>query len=250
MAPPTLAHWLREAPFGLTLSAGFFGFFAHTGFALALADQGLQPSAYSGSSAGAMVSAFLAAGRSPDDLAQLFTSVRREDFWDPAPGFGLLAGHRFRQLLERELPVADFEACPRPVAVSTFDVRALRTHVVQSGPLAPAVHASCVFPGLFHPVPLNGRPHIDGGVADRSGLAGMPAPRVLYHHLSTRSRVRRHIPALSGVPQRPGLQSVILNGLPAVGPYRLHEGPRAIEAARGAMRRALEQPVDGSPVIA
>ncbi|MBT9557805.1 MAG: patatin, partial [Myxococcales bacterium] len=50
-ARPTLQEWLAEAPFGLTLSAGFFGFFAHTGFAMALEDAGLEPDRLSGSSA-------------------------------------------------------------------------------------------------------------------------------------------------------------------------------------------------------
>lgn len=33
---PTLRDWLRECPFAMGLSSGFFGFFAHTGVMTAL----------------------------------------------------------------------------------------------------------------------------------------------------------------------------------------------------------------------
>ncbi len=253
MASPTLGEWLREEPFGLTLSAGFFGFYAHTGFALALEEAGLVPNRHSGSSAGALVSAFLAAGRAASALRPLLGDLRRDDFWDPSPGFGLLRGDRFRALLERELPSRDFSDCARPLAVSAFDVRALKTRVISEGLIAPAVHASCVFPGLFHPVMLEGRPHIDGGVLDRSGLAGMPdGGRVLYHHLSTRSRIRRHIPLLSLYPPRPDLVPVVLQGLPRSGPTRLEVGPAAMDAAYRSTRAALARtlPRAGAAVIA
>ena len=35
-SPPTLREWLRERPFSLALSSGFFGFFAHTGLVTVL----------------------------------------------------------------------------------------------------------------------------------------------------------------------------------------------------------------------
>ena len=41
LAPPTLREWLAEEPFALAMSAGFFGFFAHTGVLLALEEAGL-----------------------------------------------------------------------------------------------------------------------------------------------------------------------------------------------------------------
>ena len=43
MARPTLSEWLREGPFSLTLSSGFFGFFAHAGLVTVLEDEGLLP---------------------------------------------------------------------------------------------------------------------------------------------------------------------------------------------------------------
>ena len=58
----TLREVLAEAPYGLALSSGFFGFFAHTGVLAALLDAGLVPARVSGSSAGALVGGLWAAG--------------------------------------------------------------------------------------------------------------------------------------------------------------------------------------------
>src|SRR5690606_33221631 len=50
----THSDWLAREPFTLALSAGFFGFFAHTGVLLALEHAGLRPRRIVGVSAGAL----------------------------------------------------------------------------------------------------------------------------------------------------------------------------------------------------
>ncbi len=243
--PSTLRQWLAEAPFTVTLSSGFFGFFAHAGFVSALEDEGLTPARLTGSSAGALVAALWASGRAVDDLREALFALRKADFWDPGLGAGLLKGGLFAETLEELLGVTTFEQCRWPVAVSIFELGRLRTRVVDSGPLNPAVRASCAFPGLFHPVRLEGRLAIDGGVLDRSGLAAVPPDtRVLYHHLSTSSKVRRHLRRLSGVPKRPGLCPIVIHGLPKVRPNHLDRGPLAFHRAREGLLRALDAPAE------
>ncbi|MGB1581430.1 MAG: patatin-like phospholipase family protein, partial [Nevskiales bacterium] len=58
----SLREWLSESAFGLTMSSGFFGFFAHSGMLSALEDEGLTPARLSGSSAGALTAALWASG--------------------------------------------------------------------------------------------------------------------------------------------------------------------------------------------
>ncbi|MDB4993470.1 MAG: hypothetical protein JWM74_902, partial [Myxococcaceae bacterium] len=117
----------------------------------------------------------------------------------------------------------------------------------ESGALAPALHASCAVPLMFHPVWIEGRPYYDGGVTDRPGLAGMPhaEPRVLFHHLASRSPWRRASSPSMEVPMRPGMTSLVVADLPRVGPFRLEEGRRAFDAARRAMSTALRRPLEG-----
>jgi NTE family protein len=245
MTDPSLREWLSEGPFGLAMSAGFFGFYAHAGAFVALEDAGLLPDRASGSSAGALVAGAWASGLDAAAFAGELAALRREHFWDPAPGFGLLRGRLFLERLRAMLPAQTFAACRIPLAVSAFDVYARRVRSLSAGDLPRAVVASCALPGLFHPVWIDGRPHVDGGVTDRAGLAGMPAGgRVLFHHLSSRSPWRRRgSPAIS-VPERGGLRAVVVEGVPRVGPFRLEVGPRAFEAARRGMQRALASRAD------
>lgn len=249
MAPATLRSVLLEAPFTLAMSSGFFGFFAHAGFLSVLEDEGLLPEALAGSSAGALVTGLWAAGVDATAQRDELFRLRREDFWDPRPGLGLLRGRLFRQRLESMLPVTQFDACRRPLTVSVFDVFTRSTKALSAGDLAPAIQASCTLPGLFQPTWHDGRPLLDGGILDRPGVHGVPqGRRVLHHHLASRSPWRRVGSDALTPPRRDGLVAVVIHGIPRVGPFRLPEGKRAFHAAARGLRRALDANVKGGVV--
>jgi NTE family protein len=251
-AAPTLREWLTRGPFSLAMSSGFFGFFAHAGVLSVLEEERLTPSRASGSSAGALVAAAHAAGVSASALVEELSALEREHFWDPGPLFGvlqggLLRGELFRQRVEAILPVRTFEACRIPIAVSTFDVRTRRTHVVDRGELGSAIVASCAVPGLFRPVRRDGRLLLDGGIRDRPGIEGLPrGERVLFHHLASRSPWRRS--SELAIPRREGLVALVVDGLPRSGPDELAAGKRAMALAREAARRALDRPIERDTV--
>ena len=244
----TLREHLKEGPFALAMSSGFFSFFAHTGFLTVLEDEGLLPTRASGSSAGALVMGTWAAGLDAPDLARELDQLERRDFWDPGMGAGLLRGRLFRDRLERLLPTRGFDRCRIPVAISAFEVRTRRTRVLTSGDLGAAIQASCAVPLLFHPVAIDGRSYLDGGILDRPGLEGMPAtePRVLFHHIGSKSAWRAKLE----VPRRPGMVTVVLQDLPRSGPFKLEKGREAFRVARAAMKRALEKNIRDGLVIA
>jgi NTE family protein len=240
---PTLRAWLSERPFTLGLSSGFFGFFAHAGVVSVLEEEGLRPARIVGSSAGALVGGLWGAGVAAPRLREELLALKREHFWDPWPGVGLLRGRLFRARLEAILPVHTFDQCPTPVAVSAYDVLGFRTAVLCEGPLAPALHASCAAPVLFQPVRIGARLYSDGGVRDRHGLAGLgQGERVLYHHLTSRSPWRRKGSPALRIPERPGLRAVALDGIPRLGPFRLERAREAMERAADGMRAALAGP--------
>lgn len=246
----TLLDWLQQEPFSLTLSSGFFGFFAHTGVVSVLEEAGLTPERASGSSAGALVAGLWAAGVGAEEMRDELLELERADFWDPGLGLGLLRGRLFRERLERLLPVRQFAACRFPVAVSVWDMLSRQTRVLDDGELAPAIQASCTFPVLLQPTWHEGRPLLDGGIADRPGLLGMPAERVFYHHLASRSPWRKKSSGALQVPDRPGLCALVLDGLPRVTPFHLPRGRLAYQLARDATLRALEKPLDGNTALA
>jgi len=240
-----LREWLREGPFSLAMSSGFFGFFAHCGMMTVLEDADLLPVRLTGSSAGALVGGAWAAGLEAPALARELMQLERAHFWDPRPGLGLLRGRLFRERLEGLLPRRSFEECRAPVAVSVFDVRTRSTRVIRSGALAPALHASCAVPVMFHPVWHEGTLLYDGGVLDRPGLVGMPeGERVLFHHLASKSPWRTTLE----MPRRAGMTTLVIEDLPRSGPFKLEQGRRAFEAARKAAKVALERAVDGDLV--
>jgi len=241
----TLRSWLESEPFTLTLSSGFFGFFAHAGVLSVLEEERLLPRRVSGSSAGALVNGLWAAGVPARRIVDELLCVDRRDFWDPAVGPGLLEGRLFGSLLERLLPVRTFGECRVPLSVSVFDVGTLRTRALESGELVPALRASCAVPGMFHPVRHDGRFLYDGGIMDRPGLAGVAdGERVLYHHLPSRVPFPRMHGVLGrGLPARRGLVALVVDRLPRIDPFRLREGARAIDIATRAARDALDRPV-------
>lgn len=176
---------LKQSPFSLSLSSGFFGFFAHLGFVEALEENALTAQALSGSSAGALVAAGLASGYSSKDLKKIFLGITKNDFWDPALGFGYLKGKKFEQLMSRYF-VPSFEETKVPLYVSVFNIQKRRTEVVSTGTIAVACRASSAVPVLFHPVRIGQHRYWDGGIRDRAGHKGVSenslTPVIHYLH--------------------------------------------------------------------
>jgi len=246
---PTLAEWLKEGPFSLCMSSGFFSFFAHAGLLGVLIDEGFLPARVSGSSAGALVTGAWAGGVEPAVLANALMTLERKDFWDPSPGFGFLRGKRFREKVESLLVVPTFEACRVPATISVFDLAARKTKVIDHGALAPAICASCAVPGLFHPVWIDGRAYWDGGILDRPGLVGVPqSERVLFHHIASRSPWRKVDSEALKIPKRSNMTTLVIEELPRSGPFALAAGRRAFDVARSAARAALHRRVAAGQV--
>jgi len=250
----TLAERLRAEPFELILSSGFFGFFAHAGVVAALEEAGLAPVLVGGSSAGALVGGLWGAGVSAAAIRDRLFALERADFWDPDPlfgigrgrGFGLLRGDRFEQLLAGALDavgVRRFADCRTRVRLVAFDVAARRTVTLADGELVPAIRASCSVPGMFQPAVIDNRRLLDGGIADRAGIAAASeGARVLYHHLPTHSPWRRFTPSQNRVPARARLHLLHEPTLPRLSPFHLHRGPRAFALARAMTLRTLASP--------
>ncbi len=225
-----LGDWLGAEPYTLALSAGFFGFFAHAGVLAALEETGLQPAAVSGASAGALTGGLWAAGLPARDISALYAGLSKKDFWDPAPGLGLLRGRRFRDLLTGVTGSRTVDDGRVPLRISVFDGLAGRTRTAAGWRLSEAIYASCAVPLLFRPLRRGIRLFWDGGIRDRQALHGV-AGRVFVH-------------LLPGGAPRSGVPSLRVSDLPRPGPDALERGPRAAEVARRAALDALDRPLE------
>src|SRR5437868_5849495 len=145
---------LRCRRIGLALSGGGVRGVAHIGVIKALTEIGLRPVAITGTSAGSIIGAGLAAGMSWQELAELGRSV----FWP-----GLLHGGRLERFCTERLPPT-FARLPIPFAVVATAVPSRRIVVIRDGNLASAISASCAIPLLRRPVGREGERLVDGGV--------------------------------------------------------------------------------------
>jgi NTE family protein len=239
----TVGRWLDEAPFTLALSAGFFGFYSHTGLLAALEAAGLRPRRIVGVSAGSLAGGLWAAGLGADAIAAELLALRRPDFWDPGlPLFGLLRGRKFEEHLRRVLAptgVTNVEDCGVEFVSIAHDVVGRRTLPLHAGDLVKAIRASCTVPLMFRPLWWQGRVLVDGGVSDRIGRAAFtPGERVLLHYIPSRSRWRSTpIPtSLAGVDAK----ILVTPGVPALGPFALQDAATALEVTRAHARAWLD----------
>ncbi len=242
---------LRDLPRPIVavMSSGFFGFFAHAGFLQGLADLGITPDAYAGSSSGALVAAFAAGGASPQSMLELFSQLSRRDFWDPpSPAdtlrwllkglrgrSGYLAGEAFQRLLEEHLPATRFEDCPHPCLMSALDLARAQRVVLTSGSLPLAVRASGAVPALFAAVPLAGGLLVDGGLIDKAPLTACA------ERLGAASLVVHVLPS-SSLERTPA--QTLARGL---APLRIQS--RAVDAARWQMYLDQKEAVLGRGLV-
>lgn len=234
------------------MSSGFFGFFAHFGCLAALEEAGLDPARISGSSAGALAGAVWASGCPMSGLKKRLFNLTKADFWDPAPGFGLLKGNRFRNLLGEICAVPRIEDCRVPLAISVFDLTGLASRSLREGSIVDAVYASCCVPFLFQPIRIGRSIYLDGGIGDRPGLAGTPQEgRTLCHHLqSSRPGVQKDQIISRILKERPNTIAVTVKNIEPIGPATGKDGRRAFDQTRAAVRAALARPIIGRQVLA
>lgn len=162
----------RVPKIGLALSAGGARGLAHVGVIQVLEENHIPIAAIAGTSMGAYVGAVYATGLNGADLEQLAREIPNRkalrallDFNIP-PTAGLIRGNKIRRHLERSIGEQTFEQLKRQLIVVATDLDALQAHIFDSGPVAPAVHASAAIPGICSPVLLNGRRYTDGGAVD------------------------------------------------------------------------------------
>lgn len=266
----TLEDWLRESPFSLSLSSGFFSFFSHLGMVSVLEDEQLIPQRISGSSAGSLIGSLWASGLSTSTMADEIFALEKSDFWDldktlginikaifshqKQHQLGLLKGDLFRALLERIAPLGSkqtIEACPIELMISTHNRDKDITQVFKDGKFSDIIYASCAFPVLLQPIVLPDpseqnqfASYNDGGILDRPALAGYDKDdRIFYHHIASKSPWRsKSSPALQH-PKRNNLTTLSLSDIARSGPTKLALGPSIFKQSREQTQYWLKKPI-------
>jgi NTE family protein len=145
----------RVYALGLALSGGGFRGVAHIGVLRTLVRHGLKPDFVAGTSAGSLIGALWASGKTVDEIE----SVAHEVFW-PA----LLRSQGLTDFCRKYLP-RTFAELAVPFRVAVTALPSWKTVVLGSGELAPALAASCATPYLLHRVRIGPDTYTDGGWA-------------------------------------------------------------------------------------
>ena len=190
----------RRPRIGLVLSGGGARGAAHIGVLKVLEQLHVPIDAIAGTSMGAVVGSFYAAGMSAGEIEAFIDSLDWQDaFRDRPPRAelnfrrkqddreflvrlplglrggqlrfpkGLIQGQKLGQLLRdallRVAEVDDFDRLPIPFRAIATDLGSGAAVVFARGSLPAAVRASMAAPGVFAPVEIDGRPLADGGLA-------------------------------------------------------------------------------------
>lgn len=152
---------------GLVLSGGGTRGFTHLGVIAALEKMGIRPDVISGVSAGAIVGAFIAAGKSPEEVRDIF---KRGWFFQYTkihlPVDGLLKLDGVKEIIEKEISVENIEDLKTPFHICVSNLNKGTVEYRNSGNLGDTVLASASIPIIFAPVKLGKYLYVDGGVMD------------------------------------------------------------------------------------
>ncbi len=158
----------RKPRIGLALGSGSARGWAHIGAIRALEERGVKPDLVCGSSIGALVGAFYAAGEL-DKLETWVTSLAWTTvlrLMDLTWRGGLIRGQRLFNLFRVTFEERDISALPIIYGAIATELASGREVWLREGNVLDAVRASCAMPGLFTPVMRNDSLLVDGGLVN------------------------------------------------------------------------------------
>ncbi|WP_300601311.1 patatin-like phospholipase family protein [Niabella sp.] len=155
----------KQKIIGLTLSGGGMRGVAHIGVLKALEAFGLKPGIISGTSAGAIIGAFYAAGYSPDQMQEI---VIKTSFFSRSSfrlgTTGIFNTVFLQRLFKESFPDDNFNVLNVPLYAAATEVTNGRTEYFSDGKLFQALLASASIPYIFPPIRIGEKVYMDGGI--------------------------------------------------------------------------------------
>ena len=164
-AAPTISK--RAPRIGLALGGGAAKGFAHVGVIAVLEEAGFRPSYIVGTSAGSLVAALYASGKSSVELQKAALNIEEvaiTDWMLPLVGRGMFRGDALGRYVNEAVGGRLIENMAIPLGVVATDLGNGQAVLFQRGDTGTAVRASSAVPAVFVPVRINGRDYVDGGL--------------------------------------------------------------------------------------
>lgn len=167
-APVTAPSPAKRAPrIGLALGGGAARGFAHVGVIQVLEEAGIRPTLVAGTSAGSLVAAIYASGKTGVQLQQVAETMEEAAFADwtlPIFSRGMLRGEAMARYVNAQVGGRLIEDMPLTLGIVATDLNNGQSVLFQRGDTGTAVRASSAVPAVFQPVRISGRDYVDGGL--------------------------------------------------------------------------------------
>jgi NTE family protein len=164
-APAVAKPPARPPRIGLALGGGAARGFAHIGVIQVLEEAGIKPSLVVGTSAGSLVAALHASGKSGAELARLADAMDESAITDWSfPGRGLIRGEALARFVREHTGGRAIEQMRLPLGIVATDLDNGQAILFQVGDPGVAVRASSAVPAVFQPVRIGSREYVDGGL--------------------------------------------------------------------------------------
>ncbi len=165
-AEPPAAKPTARPRVGVALGGGFARGIAHLGVLSVLEKENIPVDYLAGTSAGAMLAIAYASGHPIHEIVAQARATRFKDFGNwKLSWMGLASNQKLAHYPRKFLGVSTFEELRIPLAIAATDLGTGEPVYFKSGPLGPALRASCAYPGMFMPVEVDGRMLVDGFLA-------------------------------------------------------------------------------------
>lgn len=151
---------------GFALSGGGTKGLAHAGAIKFLEEQNIKPSQIAGSSAGAIVAALYAWGKTPDEILAFFKSIyffHWKHF--TLKKAGIIDSESFKKYFEEIFKDAKINDLKIPIHITATDMVKGKLKIFNDDTkIVDAVLASSAVPGVISPYEINGVLYSDGGI--------------------------------------------------------------------------------------
>lgn len=167
VSPPPTALPKPPPKLGLALGGGAARGFAHVGVIQVLEENGIHPDLVVGTSAGSLVAALYASGKTGTQLQQVAESMEEAAFTDwtlPLFNRGMLRGEALARYVNTQVGGRLLETMPMPLGVVATDLGTGQGVLFQRGDTGTAVRASSAVPAVFQPVKIGRQDYVDGGL--------------------------------------------------------------------------------------
>lgn len=148
---------------GVALGGGFARGIAHIGVLRVLEQHHIPIDVIAGTSVGALIAATYASGTPLEEMQRQGSLTRFSDFgrWTVSR-MGMASNERLEFFLHKFTPAKNFNEMKIPLCIVATDLMSGQSMHFTEGEIAPALRASCAYPGLFLPVEYQGRIFVDG----------------------------------------------------------------------------------------